>query len=152
MSNWLFLMLLYAFFGWMKKRQRDKNREEIENQEGWNTGELVEFGEGILDSILGEDNDKEKEIDTEEIIIEEEKIDLNNIVGEENDYIIEPISIQEKIENVDVAEIKLDYKQKHKRKNINILDRIIDPNNPIKTAIIVKEIFDKPRALRRKIR
>ena len=140
MSNWLFLMLLYAFFGWMKKRQRDKKREEIENQEGWNTGELVEFGEGILDSILGEDNDKE------------EKIDLDNIIEEENDHIIEPISTQENIESVDVADIKLDYKQKYKRKNINILDRIIDPNNPIKTAIIVKEIFDKPRALRRKIR
>mgnify|MGYP001395463449 CR=1 FL=1 len=140
MGNWLFLMLLYAFFGWMKKRQRDKNREEIENQEGWNTGELVEFGEGILDSILGEDNDKE------------EKIDLDNIIEEENDHIIEPISTQENIESVDVADIKLDYKQKYKRKNINILDRIIDSNNPIKTAIIVKEIFDKPRALRRKIR
>ena len=152
MGNWLFLMLLYAFFGWMKKRQRDKNREEIESQEGWNTGELVEFGEGILDSILGEDNDKEKEIDTEEIIIEEEKIDLNNTVEEKNDYELEPILTQEKIENVDSAEIKPTYKQKYKRQNINILDRIIDQNNPIKTAIIVKEIFDKPRALRRKIR
>jgi len=151
MGNWLFLMLLYAFFGWMKKRQRDKNREEIENQEGWNTGELVEFGEGILDSILGEDNDKEEKIDLDNII-EEEKIDLDNIIEKENDYIIEPISTQENIESVDVADIKLDYKQKYKRKNINILDRIIDPNNPIKTAIIVKEIFDKPRALRRKIR
>jgi len=24
MGNWLFLMLLYAFFGWMKKKQKDK--------------------------------------------------------------------------------------------------------------------------------
>ena len=151
MGNWLFLMLLYAFFGWMKKRQRDKNREEIESQEGWNTGELVEFGEGILDSILGEDNDKEKEIDMEEVVLEKEKIELDNIIKEGNDYIIEPISTQEKTENVDRTEIKLNYKQKYKRKNINILDRIIDPNNPIKTAIILKEIFDKPRALRKKI-
>ena len=152
MGNWLFLMLLYAFFGWMKKRQRDKNREKIESQEGWNTGELVEFGEGILDSILGEDNDKEKEIDTEKIVLEKEKIDLNNTAEEENDYVLEPILTQEKIENVDSAEIKPSYKQKYKRQNINILDRIIDQNNPIKTAIIVKEIFDKPKALRRKIR
>ncbi len=152
MGNWLFLMLLYAFFGWMKKRQRDKNREEIESQEGWNTGELVEFGEGILDSILGEDNDKEKEIDTEKIVLEKEKIDLNNTVEEKNDYELEPILTQEKIENVDSVEIKPTYKQKYKRQNINILDRIIDQNNPIKTAIIVKEIFDKPKALRRKIR
>ena len=151
MGNWLFLMLLYAFFGWMKKRQRDKNRQEIESQEGWDTGELVEFGEDILDSILGEDNDKEKEIEMDEVVLEKEKIELDNIIKEENDYIIEPISTQEKTENVDRTEIKLNYKQKYKRKNINILDRIIDPNNPIKTAIILKEIFDKPRALRKKI-
>ena len=149
MGNWLFLMLLYAFFGWIKKRQRDKNRKEIENQEGWNTGELVDFGEGILDSILGEENNKEKEIETEEIVVEEEIIDLNNIIEEENDYVAEPISVLEKKDSVD---IKSSYKNKYKRKNINILDRIIDSNNPIKTAIIVKEIFDKPRALRRKIR
>ena len=152
MGNWLFLMLLYAFFGWMKKRQRDKNREEIESQEGWNTGELVEFGEGILDSILGEDNDKEKEIDTEKIVLEKEKIDLNNTVKEKNEYELEPILTQEKIENVDSVEIKPTYKQKYKRQNINILDRIIDQKKPLKTAIIVKEIFDKPKALRRKIR
>ncbi len=151
MGNWLFLMLLYAFFGWMKKRQRDKNRQEIESQEGWDTGELVEFGEDILDSILGEDNDKEKEIEMDEVVLEKEKIELDNIIKEENDYIIEPISTQEKTENVDRTEIKLNDKQKYKRKNINILDRIIDPNNPIKTAIILKEIFDKPRALRKKI-
>ena len=152
MSNWLFLMLLYAFFGWMKKRQRDKNRKEIESQEGWDTGELVEFGEGVLDSILGEGNNKEKEIEIEEVVLEKEKIDLNNIIEEENNSVTEPILNQEKIEKVNNAEIKPAYKQKYKRKNINILDRIIDRDNPIKTAIIVKEIFDKPRALRRKIR
>ena len=150
MGNWLFLMLLYAFFGWMKKRQRDKNREEIESQEGWNTGELVEFGEDILDSIIG--GDKEKEIDIEDVSLEKEKIDLDNIIEEENDYITEPVPTQEKIENKDITEIKLNYKKKYKRKNINVLHRIIDPNNPIKTAIIFKEIFDKPRSLRRKIR
>ena len=70
MGNWLFLMLLYAFFGWMKKKQRDKAREKIENQEGWDTGDLVEFGEGILDSILDGDSDKEKEIIDEQTIFE----------------------------------------------------------------------------------
>ena len=58
MGNWLFLMLLYVFFGWMKKRQRDKAREKIESQESWDTGDFVEFGEGILDRILGEDGKK----------------------------------------------------------------------------------------------
>ena len=55
MSNWLFLMLLYGFFGWMKKRQRDKARDKIESQDDWNTGGIVDFGEGILESIIGDE-------------------------------------------------------------------------------------------------
>ena len=47
MSNWLFLMLLYAFFGWMKKKQRDKARDQIESQDDWESGGIVDFGEGI---------------------------------------------------------------------------------------------------------
>ena len=62
-------MLLYAFFGWMKKKQRDKAREKIESQEGWDTGDFVEFGEGILESIIGDETEKE------EVIIDE-KTDL----------------------------------------------------------------------------
>jgi hypothetical protein len=33
MSNWLFLMLLYAFFGWFKKKQRDKSVEKLEGND-----------------------------------------------------------------------------------------------------------------------
>ena len=47
---------------------------------------------------------------------------------------------------------KLNKKYKINRKNINALDSIVDINNPLKTAIIFKEILDKPRALRKKIR
>ena len=52
MSNWLFLMLLYGFFGWMKKRQRDKARDKIESQDDWDNGGIVDFGEGILEEHL----------------------------------------------------------------------------------------------------
>ena len=77
MGNWLFLMLLYVFFGWMKKRQRDKAREKIESQESWDTGDFVEFGEGILDNILGKDADKKDEIISEQNVNEYEESDLD---------------------------------------------------------------------------
>ena len=152
MGNWLFLMLLYAFFGWMKKKQRDKAREKIENQEGWDTGDLVEFGEGILDSIFDGDSDKEKEITDEQTIFEKDEDDLNIIVEDEkNDYVPEPVLAEEKVEIQD-TKIKTSYIHNFKRNKINALDLLIDPENPFKTAIILKEIFDKPRSLRRKIR
>ena len=77
MSNWLFLMLLYGFFGWMKKRQRDKAREKIESQDDWDTGGIVDFGEGILEAIMDDENsgvEKSKTI-IEEDIDEEEYLD-----------------------------------------------------------------------------
>ena len=81
MGNWLFLMLLYVFFGWMKKRQRDKAREKIESQESWDTGDFVEFGEGILESIIGDETEKE------EVIIDE-KTDVaeKDLIEETDEY------------------------------------------------------------------
>ena len=152
MSNWLFLMLLYAFFGWMKKKQRDKAREKIENQEGWDTGDIVEFGEGILDSIFDGDKEKEKEIADEQNIFDKDEEDLNIIVEDEKkDYVLEPVLTEEKVE---IQDTKIDsrYTHKFKRDNINAIGSLIDQNNPIKTAIILKEVFDKPRSMRRKIR
>ena len=154
MGNWLFLMLLYVFFGWMKKRQRDKAREKIESQESWDTGDVVEFGEGILDRILGEDGKKKDEIISEQNVNEYEESDLDvEIIEEhkENAEIPPAIIVEEKTENL-VKEVSARYDYRIKRKNINVLNTLNDINNPAKTAIIFREILDKPRSLRRKIR
>ena len=154
MGNWLFLMLLYVFFGWMKKRQRDKAREKIESQESWDTGDFVEFGEGILDRILGEDGDKKDEIISEQNVNEYEESDLDvEIIEEhkENAEIPPAIIVEEKTENLE-KEVSARYDYRIKRKNINVLNTLNDINNPAKTAIIFREILYKPRSLRRKIR
>jgi|GEM_PF-4041224 len=154
MGNWLFLMLLYVFFGWMKKRQRDKAREKIESQESWDTGDFVEFGEGILDRILGEDGKKKDEIISEQNVNEYEESDLDvEIIEEhkENAEIPPAIIVEEKTENLE-KEVSARYDYRIKRKNINVLNTLNDINNPAKTAIIFREILDKPRSLRRKIR
>ena len=154
MGNWLFLMLLYAFFGWMKKKQRDKAREKIESQESWDTKDVVEFGEGILDSILGEEDDKKDEIISEQNVYENEERNLDiEIIEEdkEHDEIPNNIIFDEKTENLK-KEVSTNYDYKIKRKNINVLNTLNDINNPAKTAIIFREILDKPRSLRRKIR
>ena len=131
MSQWLFLMFLYLFFGWMKKKQQKKDRETIESQEGWDTGKLVDFGEGILEEILGDDS-KEKNV----------KNDIIYEVAEDN-IIIE--------ENVDNISNQIDYKKhNHNQKRLMFFDSILNKNDPIKAAVIFKEILDKPRALRKK--
>tara|TARA_B100000929_G_scaffold116464_1_gene92359 strand:+ start:145 stop:609 length:465 start_codon:yes stop_codon:yes gene_type:complete len=154
MGNWLFLMLLYVFFGWMKKKQRDKAREKIESQESWDTGDFVEFGEGILDNILGKDADKKDEIISEQNINEYEESDLDVEVIEEDKKIAkipQAIIVEKKTENLE-KEVSARYDYRVKRKNINVLNTLIDINNPAKTAIIFREILDQPRSLRKKIK
>ena len=151
MSNWLFLMLLYAFFGWMKKKQRDKAREKIESQEGWDTGDFVEFGEGILESIIGDETEKE------EVIIDE-KTDVaeKDLIEETDEYNEQLNAAIDTILNADTENIEKErvhhFVQSIKSGQTNVLNKIMDKNNPVQSAIIFKEIFDTPRSLRRKIR
>ena len=151
MSNWLFLMLLYAFFGWMKKKQRDKAREKIESQEGWDTGDFVEFGEGILESIIGDETEKEEVIIDEKTDVTEQ--DLIEETDEDNEQLNDAIDtiLNEDTENIQKERVHHSV-QSIKSGQTNVLNKIMDKNNPVQSAIIFKEIFDKPRSLRRKIR
>ena len=151
MSNWLFLMLLYAFFGWMKKKQRDKAREKIESQEGWDTGDFVEFGEGILESIIGDGDEREERIIDEKVdIADQDLIEATNEDEEQYNDVIK------KIQDEDKGNIE-QKKSQHASRSINtsqtnVFNKIIKGNNSVQSAIIFKEIFDKPRSQRRKIR
>jgi len=151
MGNWVFLMLLYIFFGWMKKRQQTKAREKIESQEDWDTGNFAKFGEKILENFLEKEREDEEEIIEEQNVYEED-FDTELIEQDEKGDISSPSILTEQYtENLEKeVSIRSDYKIN--RKNINALDSIVDINNPLKTAIIFKEILDKPRALRKKIR
>ena len=151
MSQWLFLMFLYLFFGWMKKKQQKKDRETIESQEGWDTGKFVEFGEGVLEQILGDDS-KEKDgviYGTSEDDIFDEDIIENDF----EDNLVEDISIDDNVikENIDKVSNQVNYKKHNTyQKRLIFFDSILNNNDPIKAAVIFKEILDKPRALRKK--
>ena len=152
MGNWVFLILLYFFFGWMKKRQQTKAREKIESQEDWDTGNFVKFGEKILENFLEKEREDEEEIIEEQNVYEEEDFDTELIEQDEKGDISSPSILTEQYtENLE-KEVLIRSDYKINRKNINALDSIVDINNPLKTAIIFKEILDKPRALRKKIR
>tara|TARA_Y100000748_G_C15302470_1_gene412886 strand:- start:44 stop:505 length:462 start_codon:yes stop_codon:yes gene_type:complete len=149
MSNWLFLMLLYGFFGWMKKRQRDKARDKIESQDDWESGGIVDFGEGILEAIIG---DEESTVEKPNVIKEEHISEEENLNSFEEVLINSPeinpqISLKEN--EVPFNEIPIGSTEKSKIYNKNTkLANLIDLQDPIKTGVIFKEIFDKPKSLR----
>ena len=149
MSNWLFLMLLYGFFGWMKKRQRDKARDKIESQDDWNTGGVVDFGEGILESIIGDDETTVEKFSSTKEDSNDEKENLDDL---EEVLVSSPEIKSEttKITNeVPFNELRIRPTQKSKIYNKNTkLANLIDLQDPIKTGVIFKEIFGKPKSFR----
>ena len=149
MSNWLFLMLLYGFFGWMKKRQRDKARDKIESQDDWNTGGIVDFGEGILESIIGDEKTTVEKFSSTKEDSNDEKENLDDL---EEVLVSSPEIKSEttKITNeVPFNELRIRSTQKSKIYNKNTkLANLIDLQDPIKTGVIFKEIFGKPKSFR----
>ena len=153
MSNWLFLMLLYGFFGWMKKRQRDKARDKIESQDDWDTGGIVDFGEGILEAIMGDENSGTEKPKT----IREEDIGEEEYLDEFEEVLVESPEIEPEVDLiVDETPSKDVPLQSNNLKNVNIqntkLANLIDLQDPVKTGVIFKEIFDKPKSLRGRVR
>ena len=153
MSNWLFLMLLYGFFGWIKKRQRDKARDKIESQDDWDTKGIVDFGEGILEAIMGDENSGIEKPKT----IREEDIDEEEYLDEFEEVLVESPEIEPEVDLiVDETPIKDVPLQSNNLKNVNIqntkLANLIDLQDPVKTGVIFKEIFDKPKSLRGRVR
>ena len=149
MSNWLFLMLLYGFFGWMKKRQRDKARDKIESQDDWDNGGIVDFGEGILEAIMGEENSRVEKPKT----ITEEDIDEEEYLDDFEEVLVESPKIEPEIDLiVDETPSKDVSVQSNSVRNVNInnikLANLIDLQDPVRTGVIFKEIFDKPKSLR----
>ena len=149
MSNWLFLMLLYGFFGWMKKRQRDKARDKIEKQDDWDTGGIVDFGEGILEAIMGDENSG---VEKPKTIIEED-IDEQEYMDEFEEVLVKSPEIEPEVDLiVDELPSKDVSLQPNNLNNVNIhntkLANLVDLQDPVRTGVIFKEIFDKPKSLR----
>ncbi len=153
MSNWLFLMLLYGFFGWMKKRQRDKARDKIESQGDWDTGGIVDFGEGILEAIMGDENSG---VEKPKTILKEE-IDEEEYLDDFEEVLVESPKIEPEIDLIiDETPSKDVPVQSNNVRNLNInntkLANLIDLQDPVRTGVIFKEIFDKPKSLRGRAR
>ena len=151
MGNWLFLMLLYAFFGWMKKKQKDKFIKKNEDNSSEKSSSILDFGEGILNALIGD----------EKVPIQNQENLEDGFEFEDNDHASD-IKLDEEVlvvtNDAEISDEKLQTKSNiYSRRSVakellknkgNILAGLIDLNDPVKTGVIFKEIFDKPKALR----
>ena len=152
MGNWLFLMLLYAFFGWMKKKQKEKFIKKNEDNSSEKSRSIVDFGEGILNALIGEEKVPIQNQENLEDRLEYEDNDLASDIKLDEEVLIaedDPGIFDQKPQTKSNIFSSKSMVKKFPKNNGNILAGLIDLNDPVKTGVIFKEIFDKPKALRR---
>ena len=167
--EWLGVVLLYLLSGFMKKRQQNARRREIELDPDWDSEDNSSYQEkepsNKLDQFLNdlfEDNPKTPEIDPlSRVLVQNanqapsigddkktiEKNDLDEDIDfKENDKID---ALNKDIYHSDLANRKEQHLGKKWRRRKNIRKNLFSSKRSIKKSIIIKEVLDKPIALRK---
>mgnify|MGYP001181667699 FL=1 len=170
--EWLGILLLYLISGFMKKREQNQKRKEIESEPDWdlddsNVFEKPESDLGQLLNDLFEQNPKTPEASPliSDVINEESEKLENENTGEFSDEILEDVlvddeqglsEIDEKVEEFEdriyhskLAERRELHLGNKWDKQTNLRLELFNSKKTLKRAIILKEILDKPLALRK---
>ena len=166
LAYWLFIAALYFLSSLMKRRQQKFARNKLEREDIYaddsdfidnKTSPSPESMDDFFDQLRNYgkeflDFEEEEEDDDQYPSEDEEKIDQEVIIEEPSEdksrAVFEDLS-EEKLEPIH-EEYRITKKQ---NQNMSLLvNSILSDNNKVKKAIILKEIFDKPRALRRSMR
>ena len=164
LAYWLFIAALYFLSSLMKRRQQKFARNKLEREDidaddsdfiDNKTSPSPESMDDFFDQLRNygkEFLDFEEEEDDQYLSEDEEQIEQEVIIEEPSEdksrAVFEDLS-EEKLEPIH-EEYRITKKQ---NQNMSLLvNSILSDNNKVKKAIILKEIFDKPRALRRSMR
>ena len=170
--EWLGILLLYLISGFMKKREQNQKRKEIESEPDWdlddsNVFEKPESDLGQLLNDLFEQNPKTPEASPliSDVINEESENLENDNTGEFSDEVLDDVlvddeqglsEIDEKVEEFEdriyhskLAERRELHLGNKWDKQTNLRLELFNSKKTLKRAIILKEILDKPLALRK---
>ena len=157
LAYWLFIAVLYFLSSLLKRRQQKIARNKLDQEDTVSDNsdfiktepetmndffdQLKNYGKEFLD--LDEVEDKEYVIQEEEYVDKEIDIDIPSeeisraVFDDLSEETMEPIHKEYRI-------------TKKQNQNISlVVNSLLNDNDKVKKAIILKEIFDKPRALRR---
>ena len=159
--EWLGGLLLYLISGFMKKRQQNAKRREIESDPDWDSektfSENIEGPSSSLDQLLNdlfENNPKTPKPDplvrqvvksvNAESLSKQEEYEIEEPVLEQDE-----VDLEEKIYHSKLSDRDEQHFGNKWREKFNIRRNLFESKSSIKKAIIVKEVLDKPLALRR---
>ena len=168
--EWLGILFLYLISGFMKKRQQNAKRRQIESDPGWdpeqNNSDNIAQSPNSLDQLLNdlfEENPKTPEVDTKvrEVV---KNINVQPTSRNEKDEDIEKSSIgktdlssleesaeglKEKIYHSNLADRDEQHHGVKWQKTVNMRKELFSSKKSLKKSIIIKEILDRPLALRK---
>ena len=169
--EWLGLVLLYLISGYVKKRQQNQKRRQIEEDPEWDSETVTPPQESSqnLDQLLNDLFDQATNLDPESpttpIQTEDSEFDQLETPTEEIDDFVEEIIDPDEIDLSEIDEQAQAFKEKiyhskladrkemHFGKKwlikINLRKELFNSNNALQKSIIIKEVLDKPLALRR---
>lgn len=149
---WIFLAVMYLLSSLFKKRQQqvpDESESFSEKKSNPFEAQFLKDMFGDLKEMAGVEGEKEKDNPTESdyLIDEEENIEPIEYTQEHDHVVFEDLTSTSSI----TKNKKEDSPKKEKTKTQKF-SPLFFSSNDLKQGIIIKEILDKPRAYRRKIR
>ena len=165
--EWLGVLLLYLISGFIKKREQIKKRKEIESDPAWENANNKDIGnqknnlnqlfnnffntEELFQEFTKDINDEESEVfeeETEKLISNANQEDL--ITADNSPVVInkENTSFEDNIYHSKLSEKDEQHLGNKWNKKVNLKSKLFSTRKSIRKSIIVKEILDKPIALR----
>ena len=159
--EWLGVLLLYLISGFMKKRQQNIKRREIESDPEWDSekisSENIEESPSSLDQLLNdlfEDNPKTLE-PTPLIRQEVRNVNAEPSFKHEEHKVYDPSLVENK-EDSEEKTLQSNLSERDEQhlgnkwqKKANIRQNLFKSQQDIKKSIITKEVLDQPLALRK---
>ena len=159
--EWLGVLLLYLISGFMKKRQQNIKRREIESDPEWDSEKIssdnIEESPSSLDQLLNdlfEDNPKTPD-PTPLIRQEVRNVNAEPSFKHEEHKIYDPSLVknkedsEEKTLQSNLSERDEQHLGNKWQKKANIRRNLFKSQQDIKKSIIAKEVLDQPLALRK---
>ena len=168
--EWIGILFLYLISGFMKKRQQNAKRRQIESDPGWdpehNNSDNIAQSPNSLDQLLNdlfEENPKIPEVDTK-VREAVKSINVESMSSNEKNEEIEKTStgktdlssleesvegLKEKIYHSNLAERDEQHYGVKWQKTVSMRKELFSSKKSLKKSIIIKEILDRPLALRK---
>ena len=168
--KWLGLLLLYLISSYVKKRQQNQKRRQIESDPEWDSEKNAppqESGQNLdqlLNDLFDQADNPAPESPPIPIQTEDSELDQLETVTEEIDDFVEAIidtdeiNLSEIDEQVEAFEEKIYHSKLADRKELhfgkkwfkitNLRKKLFNSKNALQKSIIIKEVLDKPLALR----